>query len=84
MKTYIEHLLNWNRIKSIGWYLLAGIFATALYNLSSTSPLSWSWTDVKVAILSAITFQLTKALNNYLKQNPPMSQVVTDSVETTS
>jgi len=64
MKTYLQHLINWTRVKSVAWFFAASILAEAFLTLGS-NPHSWTWENVQAAFVASIIFQITKAFKNY-------------------
>lgn len=68
--TYLLHLLNWTRAKASLWVFLAGLLASIGLYFSQTNVLTLTWLDVKVAIVTAVISQLTKALTNYASGYP--------------
>jgi hypothetical protein len=71
--TYIEHLINWSRLKSALWVFFGGTIAFFLANLATTDILSISKRQLIGIAITAVITQLTKALSNYSDQTPQES-----------
>lgn len=68
--TYLKHLINWTRLKAALWVFIAGALASIGLYFSQTNILTVTWLDVKVAIITAVISQLTKAFTNYTAGYP--------------
>lgn len=68
--TYLQHLINWTRVRAGLWVFAGGIATTMLVFFQTTNVFTLTWTDLKIALVTAIVTQITKAFNNYASGAP--------------